>query len=167
MKNLRNFKQYLWILPVLGIILNILSLIIPIFYDLTSREVFWILGFKSSNIDGLKMISNEFLLLFSFITSFIIIVFSYGLFKNAYLIYQRKEELKIIKYWLAWILIGIFSILLIYFYISFDFWDRFDFKWDFWDSYQFSGAMVLLFISGSWMIVSGVLLKLLDYYNFL
>lgn len=80
---------------------------------------------------------------------------------------KDKANIEFKKYWFAWILIGIFLIISIYFYISFDFWDRFDFTWDYWNSYQFNGAMIILYISGVWMVLSGVFLKLLDYYNFI
>ncbi|MBD3196767.1 MAG: hypothetical protein GF317_17045 [Candidatus Lokiarchaeota archaeon] len=168
---MENIEKYIWYLPLLSFLFSIISLLIPI-ATRPNGEILWICGLGFTPQYGLALVQKEFLSLFSFLSTIIILFSCYAIIKM-FMDYRENLEKKrenkndISKYWLLWIIIGIFLLIAIYFYISFDFWDRFDFIWDFWSAYTFNGAIIFLYVAGSLMILSGILLKLLKTYNYL
>jgi len=110
-----NKNKLIMIIPLISLILAIISLIIPTVYISFSfnfapiETYIWIFGLTYNTYTGFTFLPN-YELLWSFLSSMIIILAIYSLIQNIRYIIKDQEKYDYIKFWLAWIICGSFLI---------------------------------------------------------
>ncbi len=146
--------------PLISILLIGISLIIPVIWQ--PERLYWIFGLIYTKGQGFAFLSN-YMLFWSVASSLILILAVYALIQNIRFIVSMKgrSENGIIKFWLAWILVGMTFIFVAILY--FRIYPNLIFNITYPNTFKFS---FLMYISGSMMIVTGISLRVLNYYRY-
>lgn len=151
--------KIIFIFPLVSIILGILSFCIPVVWQ--PDKIYWIWGLTFSKQTGFDFLTI-YRLFWSLVSSMILILTIYALIQNTRYIYsiKRRKESNIIKFWLAWILIGIALIFtaILYFrlypnlILGFSYPNAFEFPF-------------LIYSAGGIMIIAGITLRVFYYFE--
>jgi hypothetical protein len=115
MINREKRKKLIIFIPLTSIILAVLSLVIPTVYVsyysnfAYIKTYIWIFGLDFTSFIGFNFLPN-YQLLYSFLSSTIIILAIYSLIQNIRYIIQDRKKYDYIRFWLAWIICGVFLI---------------------------------------------------------
>ncbi|TXT61514.1 MAG: membrane protein of unknown function [Promethearchaeota archaeon] len=180
---MKNKKKLIVLIPLSCLVLAIFSLAVPTVYvswtfNLTHFENYiWIFGLNYTSFIGFTFL-NSYQLLFSLLTTGIIILAIYSLIQNIRYIIGDKKHFDYIKFWLAWIICGtflLFSVFLYWYLYPWIFAQEITYEVqgetfgtgykliEIWYFY-FLRSPIFLSLSGLILIISGITFKSLHYY---